>query len=376
MSVPCDIEYDALTVDTSLVSLLRSGNVSISDLEAIRLILRGDSVIDWHRLDFQSPDEVDRFLALHLLDPSDPLDRERLRFLFMEAVNYLEEHLGLNFPADLRDPEDVREIFLLASQRGGFRRRQILACVILKLMQVINHMEVADLRFQTTVSEARLIELAERRIITCAEQMRQAGFPLVAFFGSRKTRSSVITKLIAKKETIATTIFDKLRFRLITEQPSDVMPSLCWLVRNVFPFNHVIPGQSHNNLVTLQGMVEAYPNLVQMLANLQKVPSARDELHPEPNPFSGTTYRMINFIVDFPVRIDQYLVDMDPRRQFLLGRTVLVLVEFQILDQYTARRNEEGENAHHLYKKRQRRIVSARLKRGSVTRDREGNGAA
>ena len=29
------------------------------------------------------------------------------------------------------------------------------------------------------------------------------------------------------------------------------------------------------------------------------------ELHPEDNPFSGNSYRMINFIVDFPVRVGQ-----------------------------------------------------------------------
>jgi hypothetical protein len=35
-----------------------------------------------------------------------------------------------------------------------------------------------------------------------------------------------------------------------------------------------------------------------------------------------------------------------------------------VLDQETARLNEEGDNAHHLYKERQRAIVSARLKKG------------
>jgi uncharacterized protein (TIGR04552 family) len=39
-------------------------------------------------------------------------------------------------------------------------------------------------------------------------------------------------------------------------------------------------------------------------------------------------------------------------------------VEFQVLDQATARSNEEGENAHELYKERQRAIVDKRLKRG------------
>ncbi len=40
--------------------LQRLDEFTIADLEAIRLILRGDSVIDWRRLDFGSEDEVRR----------------------------------------------------------------------------------------------------------------------------------------------------------------------------------------------------------------------------------------------------------------------------------------------------------------------------
>jgi uncharacterized protein (TIGR04552 family) len=49
-----------------------------------------------------------------------------------------------------------------------------------------------------------------------------------------------------------------------------------------------------------------------------------------------------------------------------LGRVVYQLVELQILDTGTARENEEGENAHAKYKKRQLRKVLRRLSRGLV----------
>ena len=86
------------------------------------------------------------------------------------------------------------------------------------------------------------------------------------------------------------------------------------------------------------------------------------QLNPEDNPFSGASYRMVNFIVDFPVRVD-HLVNV--RYGALLGRTAMVLVEFQVLDKETAQLNEEGENAHQLYKERQRATVSSRLKKGA-----------
>ena len=354
---------DTLTIDASLRSALCGRELDLGDLDAIRLILRGNSVIDWNRAHFHSLADVDRFLRLHLLDPTQEGDVRRLRFVHGEAVNYLEEHLGLHFPDDLREPEDVRQLFILASQTGGFRRRQILACAILKLMHVINHLEAAELHFQASLSEARILDLAERRIVAAADRMRADGFPLVAFYGSRKTRNSVITKLLAKKENVAATIFDKLRFRIVTESRSHILPAISWLTRELFPFNYVLPGQSHNNLVHL-------PDALRRLGAADKLPAMQGELESvelskDDNPFSGGSYRIVNFIVDFPVRIDNH----DGNRYgALLGPTVFAMVEFQIIDRETARLNEIGENAHRLYKERQRAIVARRLKKGGAAR--------
>ena len=69
------------------------------------------------------------------------------------------------------------------------------------------------------------------------------------------------------------------------------------------------------------------------------------------------------FIVDYPVPLPEEVVGA---ASFELGRVVFLMVEFQLLDEETARRNEEGENAHHLYKQRQGRVVAERLKRGAL----------
>jgi uncharacterized protein (TIGR04552 family) len=358
-----------VTIDVSMRSLLSDGALSVGDLDAIRLALKGNSVIDWNRTHFSDRAAVDRFLRLHLLDIERTEDLRRLRFVHNEAMNYLEEHLGITFPDDLREPKDIRDIFVLASHTGGFRRRQILACAILKLMHVINHMEAAELRFQTPLSEARILDLAERRIVAAADRMRGEGFPLVAFYGSRKTRNSIITKLIAKKENTAATIFDKLRFRIVTEEHRHILPAVSWLTKNLFPFNYVIPGQSHNNLVHMGEVLED-SNYDGIRALLQGGLEADDQLHAEDNPFSGGSYRMINFIVDFPVRVDD---EAPVRYGAMLGRTVFALVEFQVIDRETARRNEEGENAHKFYKDRQRSIVAKRLKKGGRWRRHQQN---
>ena len=79
---------------------------------------------------------------------------------------------------------------------------------------------------------------------------------------------------------------------------------------------------------------------------------------------------MVNFIVDFPVRIDHL---GHARYGALLGKVVFVLVEFQVVDAETAEQNELGENAHELYKERQREIVASRLRKGGrYRRERTG----
>ena len=60
--------------------------------------------------------------------------------------------------------------------------------------------------------------------------------------------------------------------------------------------------------------------------------------------------------------------DGTPIRARLLGEDLVVFRDSEgrlgVLDEATAEANESGENAHHLYKERQRAIVQKRLKKG------------
>jgi len=354
---------DILEIDTSAAHAYKEMRLTLEDVEALRLILAGSSVIDWQRANFPDHAAVDHHLSLLLIDVADPADRERLRYVYNEAVSYLEEQLRLRFPPELRNPGDPRDVFVWASETGGFRRRQILSCVILKLMHVIHHMEAADLKFRSAISEAELCDLAEARILQQARRMRDSGLPVVSFYGSRKTRNSVITKLIAKKETIAATIFDKLRFRIVVENGDDLVPALVWLKRNVFPFNYVIPDQSHNNLLDPGQVLKRIDQ--QAMERIQELGDVPIQRLTGKNEFSGVDYRMVNFIADFPVQLPE------TRSHYLgleMGRVVFLMVEFQLVDAETARRNEDGENAHHLYKQRQYGVVARRLKRGGLSK--------
>ncbi|MCA9493522.1 MAG: TIGR04552 family protein, partial [Myxococcales bacterium] len=260
-------------------------------------------------------------------------------------------------------PADVRQVFLWASQWGGFRRTQILSCVVLKLMHIIHHMESADLKFRLPLAEEHLLRVAHRRILQQARNLQEDGVPIVAFYGNRKSRSSIITKLLAKREAVAATIFDKLRYRVVVERHEDLGPTLARMAQTMFPFNYVVPGQSNSNLLT---MSQLYP----MLSEEDRARARErghltdvEELGPK-NEFSGASYRVINWIADYPVQVPTAPQGFG----FECGRVVYVNVEFQLLDQDTARHNEQGENAHALYKARQYRRVAGRLKRGGASR--------
>ena len=73
---------------------------------------------------------------------------------------------------------------------------------------------------------------------------------------------------------------------------------------------------------------------------------------------------MINFIIDVPVRLDHLLERAGDPWLLQHGSIVYVGCEFQVVDQETAYLNEQGENSHANYKRRQKERVSDRLKWG------------
>ncbi len=63
--------------------------LTLADVDAIRLLLRGDSVIDWHRLNYSDHAEVDRFLRLNEFDPESDDELSRLKDIRGAAVDSL-----------------------------------------------------------------------------------------------------------------------------------------------------------------------------------------------------------------------------------------------------------------------------------------------
>lgn len=323
--------------------------LTLQNINEIRLLLRGQSVIDWHRLAFTQKDEVIRLLALNCIDYSDPDDRQRLETLRAQAVAYIADVLNMRLDSHVATKVPWVELPLLASTGSGTRQRH--ACMLLKVMHIIYHLDARELRTTLAISEHDLYSRVEESVTSMFDALRAAGVPVVEFSWSRKVRTSLITKLLLKRETSAARVFDRLRFRLIVKDPEDLLPTLQIMLQRCIPFNYVVPNQTVNTLVNVDRLRTGLDFEASQLAE-----------EPAANEFSGREFRVLNFIADLPVRLSKIATESEVPEGFH-SRVVFVLAEFQILDAATAASNESGDNSHAKYKNRQHQHVRMRLLR-------------
>ncbi|HEX7836278.1 MAG TPA: TIGR04552 family protein [Kofleriaceae bacterium] len=331
------------TVLPRVARLSAVSELTLADIDAVRLLLRGDSVIDWHRLNYADHAEVDRFLRLNEFDPESDEEMARLEEVRSDAVEYLSRAFAMAIPDEVAADLPARDLFLVASSHGPHQKW---ACVVLKVMHIIHHINGRGALLKLSVSDEIIFREIELKVMQVVEQLRAAGAPLAEWEWSRKPHDSQITKLLAKRSTIAANIYDKLRFRLIVPTPDDLVPMIATLTRQLIPFNYVVPGESVNQLVDLH------------LAFQDRLETAPPSENPY-NEFSGPEYRIINFVADLPLRVERLLsrAELPPENTHV----VFVLTEFQIADKATAQRNESGASSHEAYKARQNERVRMRL---------------
>lgn len=344
----------------SLPSELRPlDSFRLHDLHALRLVLRGQSVIDWHRLDFQTEAEALTLLKNHELDLSRPADFAFTEHVKREAIAYLRRHFNFAIPKPV-EQADIVDLLMMASGKG---HRQLCACTILKPIHIISHMNGRELLFRLPVSDKDIFHLVEEKVYRVVGAMLGGGFPVTEFVGGRKNLDSTYTKLLSKSEASAAALYDKLRFRIVTRTKDDILPILLYLTEHLFPFNYVIPGESTNNLFHLQGYCESHPRLRDLIPHFQG--HADEAIEAGDNRFSAENYRVVHFVTDVPVRVPEHIMELAPPGSENLGPILYVPCEFQMLDAETDSANEIGDASHDAYKRRQKESVFRRLRLGS-----------
>ena len=326
----------------------------------VRKILRGDSIVDWRRLNLTTRESVGEFLRSAGFHPETEADRKRLKALQESAVRYLRQTFDYEFPPELARPERVSEVFIAAA--GPSSDTQRLACATLKVMHIRHHLEARELRHTLSMPDQELFDHVEVRVDRAVAELRQAGFGVVRMIPSVKERDAVVTKLLSKPRALAAQIFDRLRFRIITRDDSDIVPLLRHLCTRLFPFNYVVPEESRNDILDFRRFMQEEVAVSGYADRLQEPLDDLDQLQRgvEVNEFSGSDYKMISFVADVPVRVDEALVRWDPAFD-RLGAVIYVMTEFQVFDLETWETNERGASSHDAYKGRQKMRVRDRL---------------
>lgn len=338
--------------------------LSPGDLEKARLVLRGGSVLDWRRLRVTSIEECDTILRVNGFRPEEPEDSSRLRSIRLLAVDYLERNFGFAFSPEILDAPSVSSLMLLAAGSDTKLRQQ--ACMVLKVMHVVHHVEARELKARLNISDRALYHLIEGKVESVIHEMRDQGYPIIGLQSSHKSQDSIITKLLSKRQGNRAFLYDIIRFRIITATIEEIVPVVAYLSHRLFPFHDTIAGESHNSILDFKDFVRRHPRISRMAHDFQVDLMYENEMPESSNPETSNAFRTAKFTVDIPIRLDDAQLKIWAPGLELESRIVHVLAEFQIVDQASNIKNEQGDASHEMYRERRLARVRERLLRGKI----------
>ena len=337
-------------------AVLVTEDLTLGLLEQIRLILRGGSVVDWYRLGFKTAREVQQFLTVNGFHCAVQADVDRVRDLLRIAHDYLSRELDIAVPDELWNPASVEHPFLVASDMRNRMQRD--ACILLKVVHTINHAQAPELE---------VFSLVEEHVARSMDALKSEGYPITQFQSSRKSKQSTITKLLSKRRATAADILDRLRFRVIVNEKKDLPIVLAAMCQRLVPYNYVVPEETTNDVLDFEAYAQSLAHLHPYLGQLQfdLGLERQDPLRRDFNECSDDAFRMLNFVIDWPLRIPQILARPQSSHLRHLGHLIFLNVEFQMFDSRTWTANEDNAaTSHDAYKERQRDRVRVRLFEG------------
>jgi uncharacterized protein (TIGR04562 family) len=360
--------------------------------------------------------QVANFLYGYGFNINDPVESAELFGIFQEALQFIKryfliegnpEGLDLRVPNYLYSITNISELFLAATGNSSFKlktQEALWAGVVLKVMHTILHAD-KDLRYRYFSTVQQQIFDRFYKFIHRDEEnrlfMRNEGgvsIPLYDFqTKAKKTRDSIIIKLLHKQENVAEELFDRIGVRIITYNKLDALRVIKFLHSNyVIMINNIKPSRSQNTLVDL-GLLRRrvyslykdtirnnlsedafYQNLNTLIAD-----SAPGRDHTDKNVHSSEEYRAIHFtgrqlikyrnpfmssfnevrklaLKDKENPIAQALLNLDTSA---ISRDVRFFYPFevQITDYESHLKNTQGEASHQEYKKAQLRSAMKRI---------------
>lgn len=397
--------------------------------DVMNLMLRGRSVIDAHHgLPIRELEAADEFLLKYGYNLEDPVEgaevlgnyHESLRFIrkyFLKPENA--EGADLEIPKSFVELTDLRHLFLWAADKSLDQVvRARWSCAILRVMHAISHLD-KDLRHEFFPEiQKQVFDRFYKEIHTLDGQVYLGNpkdpraVPLEKFQTKpRKTRDSVILKLLHKKETLAEDVFDQIGVRFVTRTRPDVVRVLKYLRdRYIVMTMNIRPSRSRNNLVDPllyrrtwrelkhqiargEGRGRGWAEMALDDALKEGFTEAQKEIN-ENNPHSSKEFRSIQFTCRQLVKYRSPVADevktlrsllrtsQDPEIQKVLERIDFAHLqkeqrffypyEVQIIDRANFEEAESGRASHAVYKAAQAKMAMVRVLGQLIPRKKEG----
>jgi uncharacterized protein (TIGR04562 family) len=359
--------------------------------------------------------QVTEFLNGYGFNITDPVESAELFGIFQEALQFIKRYfliegnpdgLEMRVPNYLYAITNIGDLFLAATghmQQKITKEESLWAGVVLKVMHTLLHTD-KDLRYRyfSTIQQQifdRFYKFIHRDQENRLFLKNDNGtmIPLYDFqTKAKKTRDSIVIKLLHKQENVAEELFDRIGMRIITYNKLDALRVIKFLHRNhVIMINNIKPSRSQNTLVDLvmlkkrirtlykETMREGYQeDMFYQKLNALIEECVPDKLHHD-NRHSLEEYRAIHFtgrqlikyrnpfmasfnevrklaIRDKENPIAQALLNLDTSA---ISRDVRFFYPFevQLTDYESHLKNTQGEASHDEYKRAQLRSAMKRI---------------
>lgn len=390
------------------------------DWELLDVIFGGRSALDtkYFIASLQSAEEVDNFLINYGVDPRNPVSQAELFGNYQEALQFARRYflkegnpdgLDLEIPHAFLMITDVRELFMMSTGnlKNTSQEERLWAEVILKVMHTILHVD-KDLRsnyfsiIQTQIFDRFYRNLSRDDNDSLQFEDRDSGecIPIHDFeTKSKKTRESVVLKLLHKAENVAEELFDRIGIRIVTKTKFDILRVTRFLLKTntIIPHN-TKPSRAINTIFDMDQFEKKHRRLVKeairkgyseeefvrrLSKSLDKSSSDLLAAQNERNPHSSNSYQSIQFTCRQLIKYrNPFVAEFSEIRKFAkdrdkdeLAQKILNLdmslisrdtrffypFEVQILDKESYLVNTEGEASHKEYKRAQVISVINRL---------------
>ena len=363
---------------------------------------------------FSEREDALKFLNGYGYDLEDPIQNAEMFGNFQEAMQFIKryflkegnpEGLEYNIPSVFYTLTDVSELLLIANKKMEDKvsdEEAIWASIILKVMHTILHLD-KDIRYQYfTTIQTQIFDRFYRYLIREKDSLymqsdeKDLRIPIVEFeTKSKKSRESIIIKLLHKKENVAEELFDRIGIRFVTKNKIDCLRLMNFLHRNyIINVTNIKPSRSQNSLINLETFKVGHQKLTKdvIKSNLseeeyiQKLEALAEQSGRDfitDNDHTAKSYSAIHFTcrqlikyrnpfyreflalkkfakkTDKSSEITQKLLSIDTTS---IARDIRFFYPFevQITDERSHKENSFGQASHQEYKKSQ--LVSARTR--------------